>query len=62
MSGIFSSDWIVVILGFLTIGFNMVLNKLKENEGPVLGIRSVQAVLVVLLGLIIYSVYLMFAG
>lgn len=62
MSGIFSSGWIVALLAFLTIGFNMVLNKLKENEAPVLGIRSVQSVLVLLSGLIIYSVYLMFAG
>lgn len=62
MNGIFSSGWLVAILAFLTVGFNLVLNKLKENDGPVLGIRSVQAVLVVLSGLIIYSVYVMFAG
>lgn len=62
MSNIFSSGWLVAILAFLIVGFNLVLNKLKENDGPVLGIRSVQAVLVVLSGLIIYSVYVMFAG
>lgn len=62
MSGFFSSSWIVPILAFLIIGFNVVLNKLKENEGPMLGIRSVQTLLVVLSGLMIYSVIQIFVG
>lgn len=62
MSSIFSSGWIVPILAFLIIGVNLVLTKLKESEGPPLGIRSVQTILVVLSGLMIYSLYRMFAG
>lgn len=62
MSSIFSSGWTVPILAFLIIGFNLVLTKLKESEGPLLGIRSVQTILVVLSGLMIYSLYIMFAG
>lgn len=51
---LFSSGWIIVLLAFLTIGFNFTLNRLKENDGPVLGIRSLQALLVVTTGLMLY--------
>ena len=57
-----SSGWIVVILAFLTIGFNFALNRLKENDGPVLGIRLIQALLVVTSGLMVYFGVRIFVG
>lgn len=62
MSGIFTSDWIVPILAFLIIGFNLVLTKINEIESPAFGRRTVQVILIVLSGLMIYSLYSMFAG
>lgn len=60
--GILSPGWIIGILAFLIVIFGRVLNRVKDNDGPVLGIRSLQALLVVLTGLEIFFVYRMFAG
>ncbi|MBS3736198.1 MAG: hypothetical protein V5A87_01595 [Candidatus Bipolaricaulota bacterium] len=62
MSGIFTSDWIVPVLALLIIGFNLVLTELNESESPAFGRRSGQAILIVLSGLMIYSLYSMFTG
>ncbi len=59
---VLSSGWIVVILAFLTTGFNFALNRLKENDGPVLGVRSIQALLVVTSGLMVYFGVRIFVG
>lgn len=60
--GILSPGLIIGILAFLIVIFGRVLNRVKNNDGPVLGIRSLQALLVVLTGLEIFFVYRMFAG
>ncbi len=62
MGNFFSSGWIVVVLAFLNTGLIMGLNKLDENEGPVLGIRSLQVALVVTTGLMLYFGIRIFAG
>jgi len=62
MNSILSSGWIVPMLAFLIVIFARILNRVKGNDGPVLGIRSLQALLVVLTGLEIYFVYRMFVG
>jgi hypothetical protein len=60
--GILSPGLIIGILAFLIVIFGRVLTRVKDNDGPVLGIRSLQALLVVLTGLEIFFVYRMFAG
>jgi predicted permease len=57
-----SSGWIVVVLAFFITGSNIALNRLKENDGPVLGIRSLQALLVVATGLMLYFGVRIFVG
>jgi|GEM_PF-7124411 len=62
MNGILSSSWIVPIIAFLIVIFARVLNRVKDNDGPLLGIRSLQSLLVVLTGLEIFFVYRMFVN
>lgn len=62
MFGILSPSWVVVILSVLIVTLGRVLNRLKEKEGPMLGIRSTQTVLVALTGLMIFVVVKMFVG
>ncbi len=61
MSNLFSSGWIVVILAFLNTGLIMALNKLKKDEGPVWGKRSIQAGLIVSTGFMLYFGIIIFA-
>ena len=65
MSSFFFSDWIVVLLAFINTGFVMTLNKLKENEASTSVIRvmrTIQAVLVVTTGLMVYLGVRIFVG
>jgi len=60
MSSLLTPGWIVAILGLLVPALSVALNRLKAREGPVWGIRAVQAVLILLSALMIYSLYLQF--
>jgi hypothetical protein len=60
--GILSPGWMIGILAFLIVIFGRILNRVKDNDGPVLGVRSLQALLVVLTGVEIFFVYRMFVS
>lgn len=62
MSNLISSGWIVVVLAFLNTGLIMGLNRIKENDGPVLWMRSIQGTLVVTTGLLLYFGFRAFVG
>jgi len=62
MFGILSPSWVVVILSVLIVILSRVLNRLKENEGPMLGIRSTQTVLVALTGFMVFVIVRKFVG
>ena len=62
MRSLFASGWIVPIAGVLVLGLNVALNRLKGRGRPAWEIRAVQAALVLLSALMIYSVYLQYTG
>jgi len=62
VSAINSPTWMIIILTVLILAINRFLSWLKNNEGPMPGIRSVQIVLAVLTGLMVYFVVRMFVG
>lgn len=62
MIDILSSSWMVAIVSFVIIAFNWILNRVKKNDGPLWGVRTLQAVLVVLSGLMIFYIYRMFVS
>ena len=60
MTNLLSSSWAVIVLGFLIPGVGYLLDNVKEKENYDAVSNLLRVVLVVLTGLIIYSVYLSF--
>ena len=60
MTNLLSSSWTLIVLAFLIPGIGYLLDNVKEKENYTAISNLLRVILIVLTGLIVYSLYLSF--
>jgi len=60
MTNLLSSSWTLIVLAFLIPGIGYLLDNVKEKENYAAISNLLRVILIVLTGLIVYSLYLSF--